>query len=130
VYCHYRLSLLNYRAIMSEQKWEKIAAAKRATLADSIPKEYRVPKDRQPPDSQLDVTSWPRESGWFSEKELGITESSASHILKQIASKAWSSEEVVKAFCKRAAAAQELVRQGSEHASRKPADPNVDQLPE
>lgn len=97
--------------IMAQQKWEKIAAAKRQTLADSIPKEYRVPKDRQPPDSQLDVTSWPKESGWFSEKELEITGSSASKILQQIASKTWSSEEVTKAFCKRAAAAHQLVWQ-------------------
>jgi amidase len=95
---------------MSEQKWEKIAAAKRATLADSIPKEYRVPQDRQPPDSQLNVTSWPKESGWFSQKELEITDSTASSILQKIASKVWSSEEVTKAFCKRAAAAQQLVR--------------------
>jgi amidase len=99
---------------MPEQKWEKIAAGKRATLAESIPKEYRIPQDRQPPDSQLDVTSWPKESGWFSQKELEITDSTASSILQKIASKAWSSEEVAKAFCKRAAAAQQLVRQRSE----------------
>lgn len=94
----------------SEQNWEKVAEAKRAALAEQIPSEYRVPQDKLPSESQLDVTPWPRESGWFSQRELDITESTASHILDQITSKAWSSEEVTRAFCKRAAAAQQLVR--------------------
>ena len=89
--------------------WEKIAEAKRAALAEQIPPEYRVPKDQLPPESQLDVTTWPKESGWFSSKELEITDSSASQILRKVASKEWSSEEVTRAFCKRAAAAQQLV---------------------
>ncbi|KAH7394422.1 amidase signature domain-containing protein [Pyrenochaeta sp. MPI-SDFR-AT-0127] len=92
----------------SEQDWEKISAAKRAALAESVPTEYRVPKDQLPPESQLDVTAWPRESGWFSPKELEITDSTASHLLRQLASRTWSSEEVTKAFCKRAAAAHQL----------------------
>lgn len=94
----------------SEQDWEKIGAAKRAALAESVPTEYRVPEDRLPPESQLDITTWPKESGWFSSKELEITDSTASHLLQQLASKTWSSEEVTKAFCKRAAAAHQLVR--------------------
>ncbi|KAF2128097.1 amidase [Dothidotthia symphoricarpi CBS 119687] len=93
---------------MSEQNWEKIAASKRAALAEQIPTEYRVPKDLLPPDSQLDVTPWPKESNWFAPKELEITDSTASRILEQVASKTWSSEEVTRAFCKRAAAAQQL----------------------
>jgi amidase len=93
----------------SEAKWEKVAAGKRAVLAESIPSEYRIPQDKIPPESQLDVTTWPKESGWFTTKELEITESTASHILKKIASKAWSAEDVTVAFCKRAAAAQQLV---------------------
>ncbi|CAO2657878.1 Nn.00g071380.m01.CDS01 [Neocucurbitaria sp. VM-36] len=92
----------------SEQNWEKIAATKRAALAEQIPAEYRVPKDKLPHESQLDVTTWPKESGWFSSKELEITDSTASQILKKIASKQWSAEEVTRAFCKRAAAAQQL----------------------
>lgn len=94
----------------SQPRWEEIAEAKRAALAEQIPPEYRVPTDRLPPESQLDVTTWPRESGWFSPKELDITDSTASHILKKIAAKDWSAEEVTRAFCKRAAAAQQLAR--------------------
>jgi len=93
---------------MSEQNWEKIAKAKQAALAESIPSDYRIPKDLLPPDSQLDVTQWPKQSGWFTERELEITGSTASVILQKIASKSWSSVEVTKAFCKRAAAAQQL----------------------
>jgi amidase len=93
----------------SGQNWEKVAEAKRAALADSIPQEYRVPQQHVPPDSQLDVTSWPKQSGWFTTEELDITDSTASQILQKVASKTWSSEKVTKAFCKRAAAAQQLV---------------------
>lgn len=93
---------------MSEQNWETIAKSKQAALTGSIPAEYRIPKDLLPPDSQLDVTPWPQQSGWFSEEELKITGSTASDILKNIASKAWSSKDVTKAFCKRAAAAHQL----------------------
>lgn len=92
----------------SEQKWEQVALAKRAALAELIPTEYRVPQDKLPSESQLDVTTWPKESGWFSQKELEITDSTASQVLKQIASKTWTAEEVTRAFCKRAAAAQQL----------------------
>ncbi len=93
---------------MSKQNWEKIAEAKRVALAQSISTEYRIPKDLLPPDSQLDVTPWPQQSGWFTEKELEITGSNASGILQKIASKAWTSADVTKAFCKRAAAAHQL----------------------
>ncbi|KAI8933712.1 hypothetical protein NX059_009428 [Plenodomus lindquistii] len=92
----------------SEQNWEEVASAKRAALAELIPAEYRVPQDKLPSESQLDVTTWPKESGWFSSRELEIADSTASQILKHIASKTWTSEEVTRAFCKRAAAAQQL----------------------
>ncbi|OAK97538.1 amidase [Phaeosphaeriaceae sp. SRC1lsM3a] len=88
--------------------WEKVAAAKQAALADSIPHEYRIPQDQLPPESQLNVTTWPKSSGWFSQEELEITDSTASELLEKLASKTWSSEQVTRAFCKRAAAAQQL----------------------
>lgn len=93
----------------AEPNWEKVAAGKRAALAESIPTLYRIPQDKFPPESQLDVTVWPKESGWFTPKELEITDSTASQILEKIASKAWSAEDVTAAFCKRAAAAHQLV---------------------
>jgi amidase len=94
---------------MSGQQWEKIAEAKRAALVGTIPQEFRIPEHLIPPQSQLDVTSWPKESGWFTPKELEITESTAKSIVEKLATQKWSSEEVTRAFCKRAAAAHQLV---------------------
>jgi amidase len=111
----------------SESTWEKVAEAKHAALAASIPQEYRVPSQQLPPESQLDVTSWPKESGWFSPEELEITDSTASQILQKVASKSWSSEMVTRAFCKRAAAAQQLVGQKTV-CRRIPSDIIADQL--
>jgi amidase len=97
----------------SDRTWEEVAAAKRKALAESIPSEYRIPQDRFPPESQLDITSWPEQSGWFTPEELQITDGTATYILQEIASKTWSSEKVTRAFCKRAAAAQQLVCQNN-----------------
>lgn len=94
---------------MGEQKWEQISAAKRKALAEQIPPEYRIPDNLLPPSSQLDVTGFPKQSGWFTQRELEITDSASSHILQKIASQTWTAEEVTRAFCKRAAAAQQLV---------------------
>jgi amidase len=96
-------------ATLTEGNWEQIAANKRSALAEQIPLEYRIPSHLFPPHDQLDVTTFPRESGWFDERELEITESSATNILNKIASRSWTSEQVTRAFCKRAAAAQQLV---------------------
>ncbi|KAL5119791.1 hypothetical protein ACEQ8H_002397 [Pleosporales sp. CAS-2024a] len=92
----------------SAQSWEKVAEAKRARLAEAIPPEYRIPEQQLPAESQLDVTRWPKESGWFSRQELEVTDSPATNILQKIASRTWSSEKVIRAFCKRAAAAHQL----------------------
>jgi amidase len=97
------------RGMTSDGKWKQIASEKRKALAELIPTEYRVPQHQLPSESQTNVTSWPKESGWFSTEELEITDSTASHILEKVASKTWTSEKVTKAFCKRAAAAQQLV---------------------
>ena len=91
------------------QKWEKIGAAKRAALAELIPPEFRIPQHLVPAESQLDVSRFAAESGWFTEQELNITSSTAAALLEKIASKTWTSEDVTRAFCKRAAAAHQLV---------------------
>lgn len=93
----------------TKPRWQDIAAAKRKALLNSIPPEWRIPDDVKPPEDQLDVTIFPRKSGWFTEEELHITESSASALLERIWAKVWSAEQVAKAFCKRAAAAHQLV---------------------
>ncbi|EON62436.1 hypothetical protein W97_01658 [Coniosporium apollinis CBS 100218] len=89
-------------------QWEQISAAKRKALLASL--EGLIPDpDILPPDSQLDVTSFPASSGWFKERELEITAASASLILTNIKGRTWSAEEVTRAFCKRAGLAHVLV---------------------
>lgn len=89
--------------------WEDIGARKRALLSASIPQEWRVPADLLPPASQDDVTAWPATSGWFTEDELKITEQTATQLVAQLISGELQSETVTRAFCKRAAAAHQLV---------------------
>ncbi|KAJ5381672.1 uncharacterized protein N7496_004100 [Penicillium cataractarum] len=88
--------------------WESIAATKRQVLRDSIPAEWLIPDTIFPSEDQLDVTNFPRESGFFTENELKITSSPAPTILSHISSGSWTSEMVTEAFCKTAAVAQQL----------------------
>lgn len=92
-------------------KWEEIAETKRAELAYTIPTEWVIPDNIKPPESQLDVTGFPEQSGWFTPKELEITSKSATEILAKTTTGQWTAEEVTWAFCKRAAVAQQLVWQ-------------------
>jgi amidase len=91
------------------EKWEEIAAGKRAALLSSIPKEWLIPANIKPPDSQRDVTGFPNDSGWFTQRELELTSVSAVELLEKLGNGKWSSEDVTAAFCKRAAAAHQLV---------------------
>jgi amidase len=89
--------------------WKDLAAKKREALKSSIPKEWRIPAELLPPASQDDVTTWPKTSGWFTPEELAITGLTASELVGKLASGQLKSEHVTKAFCKRAAAAHQLV---------------------
>ncbi|KAJ5767664.1 hypothetical protein N7533_000247 [Penicillium manginii] len=88
--------------------WETIAAQKRDALKASIPTEWVIPADILPPETQADVTGFPRKSGWFTERELEITSTPAPQSLLNIATGSWTSEEVTRVFCKAAAAAHQL----------------------
>lgn len=89
--------------------WESIAATKRQALKDAIPAEWVIPPALFPLDDQLDVTTFPQESGFYTQHEIEITSTPVPTILPNIASGLWTSEEVTRAFCKAAAAAQQLV---------------------
>lgn len=93
----------------TQGSWEEIGARKRAELLASIPKEWIIPQDLLPPEPQNDVTTWPEESGWFTTEELAITNLTATELVPKLASGALKSVDVTKAFCKRAAAAHQLV---------------------
>jgi amidase len=92
-------------------KWEQIGASKRQQLLDSIPKEWLIPADIRPADSQSNVLDFPERSGLFMAKEIEMTNTSATDLLRKLARGEWSSEEVTRAFCKRASVAHQLVRQ-------------------
>ncbi|KAF2813069.1 fatty-acid amide hydrolase [Mytilinidion resinicola] len=93
---------------IEDTAWAKKATAKRAALTQSIPPAFRIPADILPPETQLDISRFPAESKWFTAEELEITSTTAPALLERIANKAWSAEDVIKAFCKRAAAAHQL----------------------
>jgi amidase len=86
-------------------KWEELAADKRARIDKSIPSEWKL-KSLPEGDSFLDV---PAKSGILSEKELEITNSTATDLVKKLASGELKSVDVTLAFCKRAAIAHQLV---------------------
>ncbi|KAL3457759.1 amidase signature domain-containing protein [Aspergillus heterothallicus] len=88
--------------------WEQIAATKRQTLKDSIPAEWVIPGEILPREDQVDVTGFPRESGFFSDEELEITSAPAPTTLSNLSSGLWTAEQVTRAFCKTAAVAQQL----------------------
>ncbi|OJJ03899.1 hypothetical protein ASPVEDRAFT_135038 [Aspergillus versicolor CBS 583.65] len=88
--------------------WESIAATKRQALKDAIPAEWVIPPALFPLDDQLDVTTFPQESGFYTQHEIEITSTPVPTILSNIASGLWTSEEVTRAFGKAAAAAQQL----------------------
>ena len=94
---------------MTKTQWQAISTAKQKALLPSIPPEWLIHADILPPDSQPDVSAWPETSGWFTKAELEITSSPAAVILEKTASGSWTAESVARAFCKRAAAAHQLV---------------------
>ncbi|KAL2823254.1 amidase signature domain-containing protein [Aspergillus cavernicola] len=88
--------------------WESIAEQKRHALKACIPSKWLIPAAIFPPEDQLDVTTFPKESGFFTDRELEITSTPAQTILSHVSSGSWTAEEVATAFCKAAAAAQQL----------------------
>jgi amidase len=90
------------------RNWQDIAKAKRAALLDSIPKEWLIPTELMPPESQLDVTGFPQGSGFFTDNELKYTSAKIPELLQQIHSGQWKAADVAQAFSKRAAVCHQL----------------------
>lgn len=88
--------------------WQQRANAARERRDKQLLDEYRIPQDKMPADSVKDVSNFPHESGLFTVEELEITEATVPILLKSIQDKKWTSVEITKAFCKRAAYAQQL----------------------
>lgn len=93
--------------------WEVLAKQKREEVAAKIPAEWRLPSTIMAEfheKATINVLDVPRSSGILTPKELEITEQyDASDLIKLMASGALKSVDVVTAFCKRAAIAQQCV---------------------
>jgi amidase len=88
--------------------WKTKAAAKRASQYASIPAEWRLSEGFP---TSKNTYEYLKTSGVLTAEELEITETiDANLLLRKIASGAWSAVDVTKAFCKRAAIAQQLIR--------------------
>lgn len=88
-------------------EWKQIARNKRADQQQLIPKEWRLPSMEHLPKNAL---AYIRESSTLTPEELSITEiTDARHLLNKIATGGLTAVQVLRAFCKRAAIAQQLV---------------------
>lgn len=84
-----------------------ISAKAQKGVLDAIPSEWKI--DVQKYKQNLDSRGVPAASGILSSKEVEITELNAIPLLEKIHSGELSAEEVTRAFCARAAIAQQMV---------------------
>ncbi|KAL2867093.1 general amidase GmdB [Aspergillus lucknowensis] len=102
-----------------EPNWQSITAERRAHLDALIPAEWKLDegfKSSLPADGRLLQADPVRKSGILTEVELEITEKcSAGQLLLRLACGEVRSVDVTRAFCKRAAVAQQLTSCLTEH---------------
>ncbi|KAH8716848.1 amidase signature domain-containing protein [Phaeosphaeriaceae sp. PMI808] len=93
--------------------WQDLAKAKRESVAAKIPQDWLLPtslSSKYTETSTLNVLDVPRTCGLLTEKELDITENyDATALVQLMAAGKLKSIDVVTAFCKRAAIAQQCV---------------------
>ncbi|KAG9779651.1 general amidase-like protein, partial [Aureobasidium melanogenum] len=91
----------------TEAPWQSIARRKQQEQLNSIPKDW-ILKTR-PAANRNNVLAIPRECGLLSAREIELTERyDATALVQELAAKRLKSVDVVTAFCKRAAIAQQL----------------------
>ncbi|GAQ07706.1 putative amidase C550.07 [Aspergillus lentulus] len=93
---------------MSVQNWEIRARRAKDVLLNSVPKQWILPAHRLPPAHQKNVEDFPRKSGVLSDREISITEMSATALVAGMGAGLLSAEEVVIAFLKRAVLGHQL----------------------
>lgn len=99
-------------AYYQDASWEQVVKAKKAQLATAIPAEWRLEKQRVAEltrTGDLMSSQAALRSGVLSVDELDLTEKhTARQLVEMMARRQVTSEQVVTAFCKRAAVAQQL----------------------
>lgn len=96
-------------SILEREPWQAIAKRKQEQREQKIPAEWRLPAASLPKGDVEDVFDFPQTSRLFTRRELDLTSVDASTVVAKIAAGEWTSEEVTRAICKRAAVAQQLV---------------------
>lgn len=87
--------------------WKQIGKDKADLVLNLIPKEWRLPSIPSP-EEQRDITG-PYIQQFLDKKEVEITETDAVGIVKNTTTGVWTSVEVAKAFCHRAAISHQLL---------------------
>ncbi|KAI1377036.1 amidase signature domain-containing protein [Hypoxylon crocopeplum] len=95
----------------NQETWQSIAARKQVERASRIPPEWLIPDGLMPSGSEDCVQDIPYKSGFFGDRELLITNSTASDVVSKISTGEWSALEVTRAACKRAACKRAAVAQ-------------------
>lgn len=95
---------------MSLKRWELQAQKGRDILNDSIPKQWLAPVESLPLATEKSVIDFPRKSGLLSERELSITDLSATQLVAEMGAGKLKAEEVVVAFLKRAVLGHQMVK--------------------
>jgi hypothetical protein len=104
--------------VMAIETWETEANKCKEILTKSIPQQWQAPLEKIPSADQLNVEDFPRQSGVLTDKELEITETTATGLVKKMGKGELSAEEVVIAFLKRATLGHQLVRNVHEYNKR------------
>lgn len=100
--------LLRCMVTMSTSTWQEIAAKKQAQRDALIPPRWRIDVSKY--QSRANLLNVPVECGVLSDRQVDITSNyDAVDLLAQMRNASFSVEEVVTAFCARAAIAQQLV---------------------
>ncbi|KAJ5128565.1 hypothetical protein N7448_002282 [Penicillium atrosanguineum] len=99
---------------MSLQSWEHQAQKGRDILDSSIPKQWLLSADKLPLPTQKNVIAFPQQSGLLSERELTITEMSATKLVEEMRKGTLKAEEVVVAFLKRSVLGHQLLNFATE----------------
>ncbi|KAF9892336.1 hypothetical protein FE257_002113 [Aspergillus nanangensis] len=99
--------------------WQSQAQKAKDILHASIPTQWLAPAHLLPPAHQKDVTDFPRTSGLLTDRELSITDMSATALVSGMAAGLLTAEEVVVAFLKRAVLAHQLTNFATEFMADK-----------
>lgn len=90
------------------KQYQVVAAKKKAQQWSKIPEDWRISPDRF--ETLTNVMDIPLSCGVLNETEISITSDyDATALLEKLKARVWPVEQVVVAFCKRAAIANQLV---------------------